>query len=58
MKSVVEYFHEMYGYTIRYAHLPCLQVGNEKKVNYLPLEVCIARLSLSTRVQHLEFQPM
>ncbi|XP_039031691.1 protein argonaute PNH1-like isoform X1 [Hibiscus syriacus] len=40
MKSVVEYFQEMYGYTIRYAHLPCLQVGNEKKVNYLPMEAC------------------
>ncbi|KAL4352795.1 hypothetical protein GQ457_06G017730 [Hibiscus cannabinus] len=40
MKSVVDYFQEMYGYTIRYAHLPCLQVGNEKKVNYLPMEAC------------------
>lgn len=39
MKSVVEYFQEVYGYTIQYSHLPCLQVGNQKKVNYLPLEV-------------------
>lgn len=39
MKSVVDYFREMYGYTIKYSHLPCLQVGNEKKVNYLPMEV-------------------
>uniref|UniRef100_A0A0A0LUC9 PAZ domain-containing protein n=1 Tax=Cucumis sativus TaxID=3659 RepID=A0A0A0LUC9_CUCSA len=38
MKSVVEYFQEMYGYTIQYTHLPCLQVGNQKKVNYLPME--------------------
>ncbi|KAK4405760.1 protein argonaute 10 [Sesamum angolense] len=25
MKSVVEYFQEMYGFTIQYTHLPCLQ---------------------------------
>ncbi|XP_043806724.1 protein argonaute PNH1 isoform X2 [Manihot esculenta] len=40
MKSVVEYFQEMYGYTIQYPHLPCLQVGNQRKVNYLPMEAC------------------
>ncbi|GFP86048.1 protein argonaute 10 [Phtheirospermum japonicum] len=38
MKSVVEYFQEMYGFTIQYTHLPCLQVGNQKKANYLPME--------------------
>lgn len=41
MKSVVEYFQEMYGFTIQHAHLPCLQVGNQKKANYLPMEVRI-----------------
>ncbi|KAL4556451.1 hypothetical protein LXL04_039103 [Taraxacum kok-saghyz] len=40
MKSVVEYFQEMYGFTIRRTHLPCLQVGNQRKANYLPMEVC------------------
>ncbi|KAG5002491.1 hypothetical protein JHK84_026744 [Glycine max] len=40
MKSVVEYFQEMYGFTIKYSHLPCLQVGNQKKANYLPMEAC------------------
>ncbi|KAK4357092.1 hypothetical protein RND71_022702 [Anisodus tanguticus] len=40
MKSVVEYFQEMYGFTIMYTHLPCLQVGNQKKANYLPMEAC------------------
>ncbi|KAG5039315.1 hypothetical protein JHK85_011791 [Glycine max] len=40
MKSVVDYFQEMYGYTIIYSHLPCLQVGSQKKVNYLPMEAC------------------
>lgn len=39
MKSVVEYFQEMYGFTIQQTHLPCLQVGNQKKANYLPMEV-------------------
>ncbi|XP_059635009.1 protein argonaute PNH1-like [Cornus florida] len=40
MKSVVEYFQEMYGFTIQHSHLPCLQVGNQRKVNYLPMEAC------------------
>ncbi|KAL4284664.1 hypothetical protein GQ457_16G029180 [Hibiscus cannabinus] len=40
MKSVVEYFQEMYSFTIQHAHLPCLQVGNQKKANYLPMEAC------------------
>ncbi|CAJ1977147.1 unnamed protein product [Sphenostylis stenocarpa] len=40
MKSVVEYFQEMYGFTIQFTHLPCLQVGNQKKANYLPMEAC------------------
>ncbi|XP_073014200.1 protein argonaute 10-like [Typha latifolia] len=40
MKSVVEYFQEMYGFTVQYTHLPCLQVGNQKKANYLPMEAC------------------
>lgn len=40
MKSVIEYFQEMYGFTIQHGHLPCLQVGgNQKKANYLPMEV-------------------
>ncbi|CAN0857208.1 Protein argonaute 10 [Linum grandiflorum] len=40
MKSVVEYFQEMYGFTIQHTHLPCLTVGNQKKANYLPMEAC------------------
>ncbi|KAK2367885.1 protein argonaute [Trifolium repens] len=40
MKSVVDYFREMYDYTIKYIHLPCLQVGSQRKVNYLPMEAC------------------
>ncbi|KAG9451762.1 hypothetical protein H6P81_004666 [Aristolochia fimbriata] len=40
LKSVVEYFQEMYGFNIQYTHLPCLQVGNQKKASYLPMEAC------------------
>ncbi|XP_072983781.1 protein argonaute PNH1-like [Typha latifolia] len=40
MKSVVEYFKEMYGFSIQHSHLPCLQVGNQKKASYLPMEAC------------------
>ncbi|KAB2009410.1 hypothetical protein ES319_D10G164800v1 [Gossypium barbadense] len=40
MKSIVEYFQEMYGFTIQHTHLPCLQVGNQRKANYLPMEAC------------------
>ncbi|GMP32881.1 hypothetical protein CsSME_00006439 [Camellia sinensis var. sinensis] len=40
MKSVVEYFHETYGFVIQHTQWPCLQVGNQQRPNYLPMEVC------------------
>ncbi|CAN6252682.1 unnamed protein product [Urochloa humidicola] len=40
MKSVVQYFQETYGFTIQHTYLPCLQVGNQQRPNYLPMEVC------------------
>nr|XP_016468232.1 PREDICTED: protein argonaute 1-like isoform X2 [Nicotiana tabacum] len=40
MKAVVEYFRETYGFVIRHTQLPCLQVGNTQRPNYLPMEVC------------------
>ncbi|KAM5573865.1 protein argonaute 1-like [Rosa sericea] len=40
MKSVVEYFLETYGFAIQYPYWPCLQVGNQQRPNYLPMEVC------------------
>ncbi|RZC70185.1 hypothetical protein C5167_033383 [Papaver somniferum] len=40
MKSVVEYFGETYGFSIQHTHWPCLQVGNQQRPNYLPMEVC------------------
>lgn len=39
MKSVVQYFQETYGFTIQHTNLPCLQVGNQQRPNYLPMEV-------------------
>ncbi len=38
--SVWQYFKEKHKLELRYPHLPCLQVGQEKKHTYLPLEVC------------------
>ncbi|CAI0400263.1 unnamed protein product [Linum tenue] len=40
MKSVVEYFYETYGFVIQHTQWPCLQVGNQQRPNYLPMEVC------------------
>ncbi|KMT03709.1 hypothetical protein BVRB_8g188600 [Beta vulgaris subsp. vulgaris] len=40
MKSVVEYFYETYGFEIQHTQWPCLQVGNQQRPNYLPMEVC------------------
>lgn len=41
MKSVVEYFRETYGFAIQHIQWPCLQVGNQQRPNYLPMEVCV-----------------
>ena len=39
--SVVQYFKEKHKLELRFPHLPCLQVGQEKKHTYLPLEVSV-----------------
>ncbi|KAI4326460.1 hypothetical protein MLD38_031773 [Melastoma candidum] len=39
-KSVIQYFYETYNYAIRHTQWPCLQVGNQQRPNYLPMEVC------------------
>lgn len=41
VKSVVEYFYETYGFVIQHTQWPCLQVGNQQRPNYLPMEVSI-----------------
>ncbi|ESO02016.1 hypothetical protein HELRODRAFT_65165 [Helobdella robusta] len=38
--TVAKYFQERYKMRLQYPHLPCLQVGQEQKHTYLPLEVC------------------
>ncbi|VEL22992.1 unnamed protein product [Protopolystoma xenopodis] len=38
--TVAKYFAERYHLRLEYPHLPCLQVGQEHKHTYLPLEVC------------------
>ena len=37
--TVAQYFKDKYKLILRYPHLPCLQVGQEQKHTYLPLEV-------------------
>lgn len=39
--TVAKYFLDKYKMKLRYPHLPCLQVGQEHKHTYLPLEVCL-----------------
>ncbi|GCB71283.1 hypothetical protein scyTo_0008799 [Scyliorhinus torazame] len=38
--TVAQYFKDKHKLNLRYPHLPCLQVGQEQKHTYLPLEVC------------------
>ncbi|XP_037080331.1 protein argonaute-2-like [Pollicipes pollicipes] len=38
--TVAKYFLDKYRMKLRFPHLPCLQVGQEHKHTYLPLEVC------------------
>lgn len=42
--TVAQYFKDKYKLILRYPHLPCLQVGQEQKHTYLPLEVSITSL--------------
>jgi eukaryotic translation initiation factor 2C len=38
--TVSRYFYDKYKLKLKHPHLPCLQVGQEHKHTYLPLEVC------------------
>jgi len=38
--TVARYFSEKYKLKLKHPYLPCLQVGQEHKHTYLPLEVC------------------
>lgn len=39
--TVAQYFKQKYNLQLKYPHLPCLQVGQEQKHTYLPLEVSV-----------------
>ncbi|CAG5124840.1 unnamed protein product [Candidula unifasciata] len=39
--TVARYFMERYKMKLKHPYLPCLQVGQEQKHTFLPLEVCI-----------------
>ncbi|NXW36245.1 AGO2 protein, partial [Phaetusa simplex] len=48
--TVAQYFKDRHKLVLRYPHLPCLQVGQEQKHTYLPLEAmagqrCIKKLT-------------
>ncbi|XP_077990342.1 protein argonaute-2-like isoform X3 [Glandiceps talaboti] len=38
--TVAKYFKDRHKLNLQYPYLPCLQVGQEQKHTYLPLEVC------------------
>ena len=38
--TVAKFFQDKYGMRLRYPGLPCVQVGQEHKHTYLPMEVC------------------
>lgn len=44
--TVAQYFKDRHKLVLRYPHLPCLQVGQEQKHTYLPLEASPRPLSL------------
>ncbi|WVZ72608.1 hypothetical protein U9M48_021039 [Paspalum notatum var. saurae] len=39
-KTVVDYFRERYNLELKHKFLPCLNVGSEQKLCYVPIEVC------------------
>ncbi|XP_054163595.1 protein argonaute-3-like [Oppia nitens] len=38
--TIQQYFKEKYRINLQYPHLPCLEVGNPRDPNRLPIEVC------------------
>ena len=38
--TVAQYFKDRHKLVLRYPHLPCVQVTQEQKHTYLPLELC------------------
>jgi hypothetical protein len=52
--TVAKYFYEKHHMKLQYPHLPCLQVGQEQKHTYLPLEVDIS-LIIQSLLMHVFF---
>lgn len=44
--TVAQYFKQKYNLQLKYPHLPCLQVGQEQKHTYLPLEVRLPEMGI------------
>ncbi|KAF3820030.1 hypothetical protein GH733_015539, partial [Mirounga leonina] len=55
-RTVAQYFREKYTLQLKYPHLPCLQVGQEQKHTYLPLEVRSANYETDPFVQEFQFK--
>ncbi|TNN72185.1 Protein argonaute-2 [Liparis tanakae] len=49
--TVAQYFKDKYKLILRYPHLPCLQVGQEQKHTYLPLEMRSANFNTDPYVR-------
>uniref|UniRef100_A0ACD5W5V3 Uncharacterized protein n=1 Tax=Avena sativa TaxID=4498 RepID=A0ACD5W5V3_AVESA len=60
VKSVIQYFQETYGFAIQHTHLPCLQVGNQQRPNYLPMEACkiVAGQRYSKRLNQIQIKAL
>jgi eukaryotic translation initiation factor 2C len=54
VKTVVQYFMETYGFSIQHTTLPCLQVGNQQRPNYLPMEVSVLSCGLQLSPLNLD----
>ena len=52
--TVAKYFLDKYKMKLRYPHLPCLQVGQEHKHTYLPLEVTSYFVNIHTIFHYLQ----
>ena len=48
---MAQYSKQKYNLQLKYPHLPCLQVGQEQKHTYLPLEVSAGSVWLFGTVQ-------
>lgn len=54
--TVAQYFKQKYNLQLKYPHLPCLQVGQEQKHTYLPLEVRHRLTFIVVRVKCVSYQ--